>query len=235
MRQPSPVAERAEQDEFHAWRALSARAKADHVAELCAASGVQPGAVVEIGCGDGALLAELRARGFGVSWRGFDVDPGAVAAAVGRGIEAELYDGAAVPLGECDLVVMSHVLEHVADPSALLREAARLAPWVLVEVPLEANASARRPSKREISDGIGHVQALDRDGTRALVEGAGLRIAGDLLDPLGRDVIGFFARTPAQRAAAGAKWAVRRASFAVSPTLAQRAFTLHYALLAARA
>ena len=41
------------------WRELSARGKADHVEDLCRRVGLEPRTVVEIGCGDGALLSEL--------------------------------------------------------------------------------------------------------------------------------------------------------------------------------
>src|SRR3712207_8682865 len=53
---------------------------------------------------------------------------------------------------------------HVPDPEPLLAEAARVARYVLVEVPLEDNRSAARPAKRAISESIGHLQ--DRKSTR---------------------------------------------------------------------
>src|SRR5471032_2995588 len=50
---------------YSRWRALGAVGKADHVTALCARAGVRPAATIEVGCGDGALLCELRRRGFG--------------------------------------------------------------------------------------------------------------------------------------------------------------------------
>src|SRR5258708_28120884 len=44
------------------WRALGARGKADHVIDLCSRGGVEPASTLEVGCGDGALLAELARR-----------------------------------------------------------------------------------------------------------------------------------------------------------------------------
>jgi len=52
------------------WRELGAVGKADHVERLLAE---RPGRLVEIGCGDGALLAELGRRGVAGSLQGFDV------------------------------------------------------------------------------------------------------------------------------------------------------------------
>jgi SAM-dependent methyltransferase len=215
------------------WRELGAVGKADHVERLVAA---RPQRMVEIGCGDGALLAELRRRGAAAALAGFDVSEEAVRAARARGVDAAPFDGERLPVvdGAFDVALLSHVLEHVADPAALLREAARVAPVVVVEVPLESNLSARRRSRRERSRGIGHLHALDRAGVRELVAAAGLRVTGELLDPLPPAVHLFDAETPTARLRARAKAGVRRGLFAASPALAARLITLHYACACAR-
>jgi SAM-dependent methyltransferase len=218
-----------------AWRELGAKGKADHVIALSASAGLASGTVLEIGCGDGSLLAELSARGFGGALSGFDISSAAIEMAQARGtprvVSLEVFDGARLPVGDrsLDLGVLSHVLEHVEAPAELLREAARACRALIVEVPLERNASGGRAVKRSSSEEIGHVQALDRAEVRALVEGAGLRVAAELLDPLPREVHTFFAESPVDQARGLAKAAVRRGLFRVSPAAAERAFTLHYA------
>ncbi len=69
---------------------------------------------------------------------------------------------AARPTAQYGLGILSHVLEHVPDPPALLAEAARACGAVVMEVPLESNLSARRASKREHAEEVGHLQRLDR-------------------------------------------------------------------------
>jgi SAM-dependent methyltransferase len=222
--------------ERHArWRELGARGKADHVESLCGSAGLASGSVAEIGCGDGALLAELSARGFGESLAGFDISEAAIDLARTRAIprvaSLVVFDGVRLPSADraFDLAILSHVLEHLEGPGRLLQEVARVARAVIVEVPLERNASGGRAVKRSQSSDIGHLQALDRDAVRRLVSDAGLRVAGDLLDPLPREVHTFFATSPADRARGLAKAAVRRGLFRVAPGAAERAFTLHYA------
>ena len=139
--------DRDEAERMGRWRALGARSKADHVVRLCAQAGLRPGSLAEIGCGDGALLAELAARGLSPALDGFELSPPAADIARARGVarKVEVFDGLEVPAedGAYDLALLSHVLEHVPEPMTLLREAARVAPAVLVEVPLEDNRSAR--------------------------------------------------------------------------------------------
>ena len=195
---------------------------------------------MEIGCGDGALLAELGARGLASVLDGFELSPPAAELARARGIEGarriEAYDGEHVPSpdGAYDLAVLSHVLEHVQDPAPLLREAARVAPVVLVEVPLEANRSAARPAKRAEAARIGHIQFLDRAVVRALVASAGLTVAAELTDPLPYAHHAFFASSRPARVRAALKAAGRRALWRLAPRAAERLFTVHYACLARR-
>jgi SAM-dependent methyltransferase len=225
----------ADATRYARWRALGAIGKADHVLTLCARAGLRPARTLEIGCGDGALLCELRAREFGGRLEGVEITRAAVEIARGRvEIDAvDLYDGAHLPAGdgEYELGIISHVLEHVPDPPALLAEAARACGAVVIEVPLEANLSARRAVKRAHASEVGHLQRLDRDAARAIVARAGLRVAGELEDPLPLSVHVFFARTPFARGRATAKWALRAGLHRLAPGLARRLLTVHYACL----
>jgi SAM-dependent methyltransferase len=217
------------------WRALGAVGKADHVLALCARAQVRPASTLEVGCGDGALLCELHDRGFGGRLSGLEISDAAVAIARERTQidSVECYDGSHLPQadGSEQLGVLSHVLEHVPDPAALLREVARVCGAVLVEVPLEANVSARRSGKREHAAEVGHLQRLDRDSARAIVARAGLSIACELEDPLPLSVHRFFATDSRARALATVKWALRSALHRIAPALARRLFTVHWACL----
>jgi len=217
------------------WRALGAIGKADHVISLCSAAGVAPRSTLEVGCGDGALLCALHRRHFGGRLAGVEITEAAVEIARGR-LEidlVELYDGLhlQVPDRAYDLGILSHVLEHVPDPAALLAEVARACRAVVLEVPLEANWSARRAGKREHAAEVGHLQRLDRAAARGIVARAGLELVGELEDPLPLQVHRFFATTPRVHAAAGVKWATRSGLHHLLPGLARRAFTVHYACL----
>lgn len=221
--------------EYARWRALGAIGKADHVIDLCDRAGTSPASTLEVGCGDGALLCELHRRGFGGRLSGVEITEAAVAIARERpqiGAVA-LYDGRQLPDpdGAYELGILSHVLEHVPDPPALLAEVARVCRAVVLEVPLEDNLSARRSEKRAHAAEVGHLQRLDRSAAREIVERAGLSIACELEDPLPLSVHRHFASSAASSAGGTAKWALRAGLHRVLPFAARRLFTLHYACL----
>lgn len=88
---------------------------------------VEPGLVLEVGCGDGRYLSILRTLGWDVE--GQEVDHEAAESArrvegliVHEGLLEELGLGA----GSYDAILMSHVIEHVHDPQRLLVECHRL-------------------------------------------------------------------------------------------------------------
>ncbi len=217
------------------WRALGAIGKASHVLDLCARAGIQPASTLEVGCGDGALLCELHNRGFGGPLVGVEITEAAVDIARQRSqiASVELYDGLHLPVpdGTYDLAILSHVLEHVPDPPALLAEVARASKAVLIEVPLEENISAKRAPKRDHAEEVGHLQRLSRSAARQIVARAGLSILCEVEDPLPLEVHRFFATGRRARAMAAFKWAVRVSLHRLSPALARRLFTVHWACL----
>jgi SAM-dependent methyltransferase len=104
-----------------------------------------PGATVaDVGCGNGAYLAELARRGFAGRVLGLDLSPGMLAAARDRlnavggpalspvdGLGAVALiaaDATALPLpdGVADLTLAMHMLYHVPDPSQAVRELRRV-------------------------------------------------------------------------------------------------------------
>ena len=230
-------ADAAEAERLGRWRALGARSKAAHVRRLLEQTKLRPRRVVEIGCGDGALLAAL--QGFAPVMDGFELSGPAAEIARRNAPGArrvETFDGLEVPAedGEYDLALLSHVIEHVPNYLPLVAEAARVANEVLIEVPLEDNRSARRPAKREEAARIGHVHAFARGDLRDLLEEAGLVFEADIADPLPLAHHAFFASSLRARASAAAKTAVRRGAWALAPRRAERWFTVHYACLTVR-
>ena len=84
------------------------------------------GRALDVGCGEGATVEALATLGWDAE--GVDFDAAAVVRAVERGLRVRLgsLEGQHYPAGHFDVIGMTHVLEHVPDPLATLRECARL-------------------------------------------------------------------------------------------------------------
>ena len=131
---------------------------------------LQPGHVLDVGCGIGRNLTHLRGDGVGV-----DMDPEAVAIARARGLRAFSADEfPGVPeaaLDHYDSLLVAHVLEHMSpdDAAALVRSyAAYVRPGgqVILIVPQQAGFR---------SDPT-HVTFVDFGGLERIAEAAGLRV-----------------------------------------------------------
>jgi len=103
---------------------------ADHVA---------PGArVIDIGCGDGALMAALRDRK-GVDARGIEISRAGVSAAVARGLAVVQGDAdtdlADYPPDTFDYAILSQTLQTTRAPDRVMTEMLRIAPRAFVSFP----------------------------------------------------------------------------------------------------
>jgi SAM-dependent methyltransferase len=135
--------------------------------------------VLDIGCATGALLRVLRERGW--HCRGIEISPAAEYARRERGLEVS-----GLPLEEnrfqaetFDLVLASHLIEHLNDPAGLVREVRRvLRPGgrFLVTTPNIAGFQARLFGGRWRSAIFDQLYLFSLRTLRALLEGAGFTV-----------------------------------------------------------
>jgi SAM-dependent methyltransferase len=224
----------APSERFAAWRAYGARVKGDHVVRLLAGEPA-PSSVVEVGCGDGALLEELSRRGIGDRLVGYEIAQSAIDRVRSRGIRrlerAEVFDGEHLPdqTGSFDLGVVSHVLEHTERPEVVLREVARVARLVVIEVPLEDVLASRREAYRRNAQKIGHIQRFDRDAVHFLADQASLDVKRGFFIQQSLEDRMFWADTWPQKVKAFGGWAARRGLDAIAPKLCRRLLVVDYA------
>jgi SAM-dependent methyltransferase len=86
---------------------------------------VTPGRLLEVGCGSGAYLHEMAARGWTVEGLEFSPDAAAAAHALGYQVQVGALETAADPVAPYDLIAGWMVVEHLHDPLGGLRKLAR--------------------------------------------------------------------------------------------------------------
>jgi methionine biosynthesis protein MetW len=94
--------------------------------------------VLDVGCGDGALMAALR-DGRGVDARGLELDSEDVATAVARGLSVVQGDAdtdlQGYPDGSFDYAILSQTLQTTRRPDAVLNELLRIGTRAFVSFP----------------------------------------------------------------------------------------------------
>jgi SAM-dependent methyltransferase len=173
-------------DQRHKWLLLGAEQKAQSVIQLTA--GLNVSSVFEIGCGTGALLESLDRLEFATSYYALDPSQELYRYMTDRHVISRLIASEPVTLEQCsltdrryDLVILSHVLEHVENPAELLSGAMQVADHVVLEVPLEGNwmgnlravVKARCTGLPRHNNLAGHIQYFSRADIWRLVHWCG--------------------------------------------------------------
>jgi len=127
---------------FIRWRDYGAIGKCDSIVSLC--HHLKSSKVVEIGCGLCSITSRLDELNFAPEFYGIEVSSSAINfikenLRIPHLKTVYLLDTTKTPFedGFFDLGIISHVLEHVPEPKALISEALRICKYVLIEVPLE--------------------------------------------------------------------------------------------------
>jgi len=127
---------------FYAHRVTDVPKLDDRMRRLVAAClKIAPRRVLDVGCGRGFLLGQLKEQLPGLECYGIELTPSsaAIAAAAGLNVfERDIAVGIPLPDKNLDLVIMGEIIEHVFDPDACLDEVRRvLRPggWLIVTTP----------------------------------------------------------------------------------------------------
>jgi methionine biosynthesis protein MetW len=153
---------------------------------------VAPGSrVLDVGCGDGQLMAALRARG--VDPRGLEIDAANVATAVARGLSVIQGDAdtdlAGYPDASVDYAILSQTLQTTRAPHQVLDHQLRIGRRAFVSFPNFAHwrvrASllwgGRMPVTRNLPESwfdTPNIHHLTVDDFRAFVRARGVAVEG---------------------------------------------------------
>lgn len=204
------------------WHDADAPAKADGLAPWLARVPRPPGLVLDVGCGTGRVLAELKHRfddrWSTTQWEGWDVAGEAIRRArAHRGERLRFVCGDVLKADvTADLCLMLDVMEHLPDDEGFLAQVARLAPWHVLRIPLDLSAlDVVRPARLlEARERYGHRHLYTRDIALDRVRRAGLTVVGTA-----------YHAVPVVPGSWRGRWLapVRRGLSALAPDLAARA------------
>lgn len=176
-----------------AWRMLGAKYKAQHIIAVC--SGYSFNTVLEVGAGDGSILKLLSERDFAPGYDAVEISDTGVGLIKKAGIKnlrsVQEFDGYKLPFADdsFDLIILSHVLEHVEHERLLLRELKRVAKMFVIEVPLDYKAGVDKRIKHFL--GYGHINVYTPTSLRYLLQTEGFEVVNDLTSMIAPEVTRF--------------------------------------------
>ena len=213
--------------EMEEWRRIGAFGKAENIISMC--SSIPHDRIIDVGCGEGAVLEQLLENDFSQEYVGAEISDGALELLRRKerlkDVELIHIDDYAIDVQDqrFDLAVLSHVLEHVEHPRRLIAEVSRIAKYIFVEVPLERTA---RLTPDYVEDLTGHINFYDRITIRRFLQTCGLTIVDQRITDTSKELVVF------QHGKMGrVRHLVRKVALNLVPTIAQRIFVYHAALL----
>ncbi|MDT3404476.1 class I SAM-dependent methyltransferase [Mucilaginibacter terrae] len=185
-------------DEFYkthdeAWRMLGAKYKAQHIIDVC--KGRTFAKVLEVGAGDGSILKILSEQNFAPEYHAVEISDSGVEYIQSRNIgnlkSVQVFDGYHLPFEDdsFDLIILSHVLEHVEHERMLLRELKRVAKMCVIEVPRDYKKNVDGRIKHFLA--YGHINVYTPTSLRYLLLTEGFKVETDLTSMIEPEVTKF--------------------------------------------
>jgi len=185
-------------DEFYEkhnedWRMLGAKYKAQHIIDVCKGHTFKK--VLEVGAGDGSILKLLADQNFAPEYHAVEISESGVEHIRERNIpnlkSVQIFDGYHLPFEDnsFDLIILSHVLEHVEHERLLLRELKRVAQYCVIEVPKDYKAGVDHKIKHFLA--YGHINMYTPTSLRYLLMTEGFEIENDLTSMIEPEVTKF--------------------------------------------
>ena len=179
------------------WRKFSAISKFSHIITL--SEGLIFNKVLEVGAGDGSILSLLDENNFATALYALEISKSGLEIInqlnLKNLIEATSFDGYNIPYPDnfFDLLILSHVLEHVEYPRMLLREIKRVSKFQIIEVPREYHHNIDKQMNHYLS--YGHINVYTPSLLRFLLKSDNFEILKDIKGFYSDDILKFNANT----------------------------------------
>jgi ubiquinone/menaquinone biosynthesis C-methylase UbiE len=171
------------------WRGLGAKQKFQNILKIT--SGKHFGKVLEVGAGDGSILKLLSENNFAKELHAVEISESGLVQIKAKNIDslksAQLFDGYTLPFEDkiFDLVILTHVLEHVEHERILLREIHRVTKQLLIEVPKDYRFGAEQKLAHFLA--YGHINLYTPTSLKFLLMTENFKIQRELTGLYHRD------------------------------------------------
>jgi 2-polyprenyl-3-methyl-5-hydroxy-6-metoxy-1,4-benzoquinol methylase len=148
------------------------------VLERCREAGVQA-SVLDIGCATGSLIAYLEQHGWDATGLELSAQEAAYAASRGLKVQKSTLEGAAFPAESFDVILASHLVEHLNNPRSFFHEARRVIKKdgrIYITTPNIAGFQAKLFGNRWRSAIFDHLYLFSVRTLRAIMESEGFTI-----------------------------------------------------------
>lgn len=175
------------------WRMLGAKYKALNIIEVC--KGHEFKKVLEVGAGDGSILQHLDAGSSFPEMHALEISQSGADQIVSRKLKnlksVNVFDGYHIPFAdnEFDLVILSHVLEHVEFERMLLREIKRVSKYLVIEVPCDYRYGVDKRMKHFLN--YGHINMYTPSSLRFLLQSEGFELLAHKISMIEPEVTKF--------------------------------------------
>lgn len=165
-----------------AWRHLGAKYKAQNIVSL--ARHIKFQNVLEVGAGEGSILNWLSQWNFCSDLNCVEISESGIEQIRAKKIDQLkdilLFDGYRIPYEDnhFDLVICSHVLEHVEHERVLLREIKRISKYQIFEVPIDFSFYVDQKIKHFLA--YGHINIYTPGLFRFLLKSENFKVIQDV-------------------------------------------------------
>ncbi|MDZ7897005.1 MAG: class I SAM-dependent methyltransferase [Arcicella sp.] len=183
------------------WRGLGARQKVANILKITAGGSFQR--VLEVGAGDGSVLKSLSEHNFAQELHAVEISESGLAQIQAKNIKnlasAQIFDGYKLPFEDkfFDLIILTHVLEHVEHERLLLREIHRVTKNLVLEVPKDYRFGADRKLAHFLA--YGHINIYTPTSLRFLLLTENFKILKQFTNLYHKDTFLFGKKTFLQK------------------------------------
>ncbi|MCC7338462.1 MAG: methyltransferase [Pirellulaceae bacterium] len=170
------------------WHLEDSPFKAKYIYEILSRASIRPTTLVEVGCGVGGILGELRQQfGSDTALTGYDISPDAIETAKKLHLESNIEFHCKKLediVTHFDVLVAADVFEHVPDYLGFISSCRTIADYKIFHIPLDIHLSSvmRGILPSGIST-VGHLHYFTRESALGILKHCGYQIIDSKLTP----------------------------------------------------